>query len=154
MVAPWPRRGHQKGTKYHAKNPLPSIAGDQLRWVFETKQVPLEPFEMLMARVSIARIKDVKRLDAILRAVPVVLDSDSWNCVYWVQDALIQLESCSTERVLKPGALLAWDEVREVALQYVQSKTDEHRYDGKLEEYRTMQKVPEYDAPGKKELVR
>lgn len=143
------------GTKYHAKNPPPSLHGNEPRWVFETKQVPLEAYEMILVRVAIAKVADRERLDALLKDVPAVLDDPKWNCVAWVVDALAALRAAEAGTVLTDAAVLDWERVRRDAMRYVQSKKDEHRFDGKAEKGAFDSKVvPTWSVLEGRELVR
>ncbi|KAB8346211.1 hypothetical protein FH972_023256 [Carpinus fangiana] len=154
MVAPKNASGRGFGTKYHAKNPPSLPNSDDPTWVFETKQVPLEPFEMILVRVTVAKVADRKKLDRILKAVPVVLDSDDWNCVGWVEDALAELRKETSRGALTSGAVLGWEKVKLEAKVFVQKKKDEHRFDGKAEQGKfDSMKVPTWSALEGRELV-
>lgn len=108
------------GMKYHVKNH--PTAG----WTFE--ETPVDDVGVatnLLARLTIAKIKDEKRLVEILRGTTVVQDDPEWRCRTWVSEVLTRLAEDGT--VVGTG-WLEWDDIEALARQYVMKKSAAGRY--------------------------
>jgi hypothetical protein len=94
---------------------------------------------MLLARVLIGKIRKPTRLETVLRGVPVPMaaltekdklnQKPGWNCIGWVQSALDALAADGGGAMGK-SSNLSWTAVRDAAMEYVEQKATEHRYDG------------------------
>lgn len=82
---------------------------------------------MLLVRIMVAKICDIRRLERVLRSVPLRGDKEGWNCVSWIREALLLAS-------LEPGVLGShmedWEEIRQKAMSYVEQKKISHRFDG------------------------
>lgn len=110
----------------------------------------MTPCNAQLVRVVIAKVRNKARLCEMLRAVPVVQGREDWNCVSWVREAV---GTVWKGNVL--GTRLAgWEEVRTRALEYVERKKGEHRFDGKAEPGRfDVVKPATFDGLRKVELI-
>lgn len=99
-----------------------------LGWLFEEKEIPLVATQMLLVRICVGKIEKNDRVKTILRGVPIHGGIENWNCVHWVKEAISLLEQ-------DKGALgtsdLAWANIRNTAMKYVEEKKEQHRFDGK-----------------------
>jgi hypothetical protein len=73
---------------------------------------------------------------------------NSWNCVFWVKEALAKLE---TDKKALGTNVTEWQKVRDAAMTYCQSKKNQHRFDGKGDQ--DVGKVPTLDLIEGKETV-
>ncbi|GAB0138333.1 hypothetical protein EsDP_00006569 [Epichloe bromicola] len=125
-----PKRDPKSGYRhimYHVKKKLvidgePETARSEWQYSAECDRA-----SMLLARVVVAKVSDLQRLERILRQVPLRSGKEGWNCVAWVREA-IHLAS------LDPYALGSrvddWDVIRDKAMWYVDHKKSSHRFDG------------------------
>ncbi|EGY23380.1 uncharacterized protein VDAG_04818 [Verticillium dahliae VdLs.17] len=75
----------------------------------------------------VGKVKSTSRLRSIFQHTPVRPEVEGWNCVGWVKEAL--LAAMQDGRALEKYAG-GWQEVRDTAMLYVQSKKEAHRFDG------------------------
>ena len=111
--------------RYHAKD-KPTGPGT-FQWMYEEIEITTMPTNMLLVRVLIGKVKDMKRLEAALRDVPVVQGDAAWNCVIWARKALEKLKA---DGKALGTSQLDWQVVRDAAMKYVQEKKEQHRFDG------------------------
>ncbi|KAK1988415.1 hypothetical protein LZ30DRAFT_20775 [Colletotrichum cereale] len=107
----------------------------------------MAPTSMLLIRVVIAKIKDMRRLQSIFENRPLRPEVEGWNCVGWVKEGL--------EAVLRDGNALGtsvvdWKSVRDIAMWYVEKKKAEHRFAGAS--HYDHSKAPTWDMLCGKEL--
>ncbi|KAL6866048.1 hypothetical protein ACO1O0_002148 [Amphichorda felina] len=108
------------GIRYHVKNT--SIVG----WVYEEK--PLRNVKNtinLLARITIAKVEDDKRLAEIIRGTPVVQNDPDWRCRTWVADVLARI---AQDGRAVGTAELDWTKIEALARGYVEKKTGNGRY--------------------------
>lgn len=117
-------------------------------WVFEELTVSMLTTQMILVRVVLAKVENVEKLVQLLRQIPIRQGEEGWNCVYWVKEALAQVEK---SKGVVGTSVLDWETLRDAALTYCQRKKDEHRFDGKGK-YDT-QRVATYDLIQKKETI-
>ena len=146
LVGPKKEVEDGKGMRYHAKERPRQGGGSE--WCYEEVETPLLPTKMLLTRVMVGKVLDKHRLVQVLSQVPIRQDQPNWNCVFWVKEALEDLDA--DRRILGTG-VTSWDSVRDAAMNYTQQKKDEHRFDG--QETFDMKKVPTYDLIEKMETV-
>ncbi|CAK7228931.1 hypothetical protein SBRCBS47491_007076 [Sporothrix bragantina] len=104
----------------------PSSRTSPTTWVYDEQSIP--PYDlMLLARVLIGKIRNPARFEAILREVPV--PSGNRNSFTWVQAALETLAADAAGSMGK-SSNLAWPAVCNAAIEYIDQKATEHRYDG------------------------
>lgn len=82
---------------------------------------------MLLIRIVVAKITNLRRLQAILRAVPILADKEDWNGVSWVQEAL---RLASEDNQALGTRVEDWAAIRDEAMRYVGEKKHGHRFDG------------------------
>ncbi|KAH8586530.1 hypothetical protein B0O99DRAFT_656801 [Bisporella sp. PMI_857] len=132
--------------RYHAKE----IMGAQGKseWYFEEKEIPCQPVDMLLVRLTIAKVLDKKCLADILCRVPIRQGIPGWNCVAWIKEALDALRA---DGKVSGTSEPEWQRVRDRVMEYVQQKKDEHRFDG-MGDF-DMSKPPTYDLLEGKETI-
>lgn len=84
----------------------------------------------LLARLTIAKIKDEKRLVEILRGTPVGRDDPGWRSRTWVSEVLKRLAEDGT---VVGTSWLEWEDIERLARQYVVKKAAAGRYEGAKE---------------------
>ena len=135
-----------RGTKYHVKN-LP-LGPSQNLWEYETRTIELGPVDMILIRLMIGKIKSKERVEAAMRSVPIRQDDPTFNCIFWVQQALAAIKadgkSMGTSR-------LAWPEVKGAAMKYVQEKKDQQRFTSGTSF--VMSHVPTFDLLSGREVI-
>lgn len=83
---------------------------------------------MLLIRIYVGKVEKNSRLKEILRNVPIRDSVASWNCVYWVVEALKRLQEDS--KAIGTSEL-DWTKLRNTAMAYIERKKQEHRFDGR-----------------------
>lgn len=112
-------------------------------WIFEARNVDELGPALLLAKVVVAKVTDVDRLNSVLSAVPVVQEDPSFNCSVWVHRALRAVQADAKAVGM---SRLDWPTVRDAANSYVQGEKREHRYDGKGSlEPRGLRQSPTFD---------
>lgn len=134
LVGPKSDGEDDRRIRYHARDSIGGV------WEYEEREIYRATSIMLLARVIVAKVTNVERLQAALRSVPVVQGDESWNCVSWVKNAL---EAVKVDGKAVGTSNLDWEVVRRTAKEYVQGKKDAHRYDG-LGNF-DMTRAPTYD---------
>ncbi|KAK7714856.1 hypothetical protein SLS57_006927 [Botryosphaeria dothidea] len=86
---------------------------------------------MLLVRVMIGKIEKKDRLLDIMRRTPIRQDRPGWNCVEWVKEVL---EAFRSDGKTLGTSIIEWGKVRDAAMGYVQSKKDQHRFDGQVDD--------------------
>ncbi|KAK5701339.1 hypothetical protein LTR17_022669 [Elasticomyces elasticus] len=119
------------GRMFHAKEVIAIVEGKTcFTWQLEERPTSMAPTQSILARVVVGKVVSQKRLEAILRSTPIQREQADWNCVAWVQEALQALKDDG--RAL--GTCFSdWPSVRNAAMNYVQQKIVQHRYDGKAD---------------------
>ena len=143
MVGPKVEKPEKEGVRYHAKE---TVTSDGVHWEFEKSSVSLRPTSMLLVRVLIGKVGDSARLDEILRQAPVKDGTKDWNCVVWLKDAL---ELIGKDQKALGRSIIAWDTIRETAMDYCNQKKADGRFSpAKFD----PEKVPTYDLLERKEI--
>lgn len=146
LMGPKDENKQSNGTRFHAKE---SITGPNAStWLFEERTTSLGATSMLLVRVMVAKIEKRDRCISILRDTPIRQGEVGWNCVGWVQEALLNLEK---DGKALGTSLTEWTTVRDTAMEYCQRKRDEHRFDGSSTHDIGM--APTYDLLEKKETI-
>ncbi len=65
---------------------------------------------------------------SVLRSKPITQGDQGWNCVFWIKEALEELEA--NGKTLGTS-VTEWAKVRDGVMTYIQRKKDQHRFDGK-----------------------
>ncbi|KAF2137375.1 uncharacterized protein K452DRAFT_291630 [Aplosporella prunicola CBS 121167] len=132
--------------RYHAKERLQQGGGSE--WVFEERDTPLTPTSMLLVRVLIGKVEKRDRLLEVMQKTPIRQGQPGWNCVGWVKEVL---ETLAADKKALGTSVTDWGKVRNAAMGYVQSKKDQHRFDGQGNF--DMGKIPTYDLIENKETT-
>lgn len=148
IVGPKTESHSSPGKKFHAKEkmyPTGSV------WEYSEEETKEARANMLLVRVQVGKVRDMKKLEATLRSIPIRAQQPGWNCVGWIREALEMLQK---NKDVMGTAIFDWDTVRNAAMKYVQKKEAEHRYDGKAPPGNfDMSKAATYDLLEKKELI-
>ncbi|KAM4057183.1 hypothetical protein HRG_004024 [Hirsutella rhossiliensis] len=130
IVGPKKYPSNNKGSLFNAKEKM-NLAGDPpvLRsvWEYEERNTAAEPVSMLLVRVLVAKVRNMSRLRSIFEGTPLQPDTEGWNSVGWVKEAL--LGAIQDDEALGTSAS-DWDSVRDIAMWYVGAKKAAHRFDG------------------------
>lgn len=125
----------------------------QSRWVFEERDIGMNPTAMILVRVIIGKVANLERLAAVLRDVPVRDNQSGWNCVWWLREALDMLRADGKALSGKSPAS-EWEQAGEAALGFVRRKEREHRFDGRAAPgWFDMSRVATYDLLSGEEVV-
>lgn len=95
-------------------------------WIYEEREISnVRTTNNLLVRILVAKVEDHKRLDTILRSLPVVQDDPEWRCRTWIASALAELAKDG-----KPVGIsqLEWEKIELIARQYVAQKAAAGRY--------------------------
>lgn len=115
-------------------------------WQYEQRDISMKPSPRLLVRVTVAKIRNRRRLKAVLRDTPLRPEQEGWKCVEWVQEALRALD--------KDGSALGtsvseWQTVRDWAMWYIDAK---HRA-GRFDRYYDPDHAPTWDLLENTETV-
>lgn len=117
-------------------------------WAFEERETGMGQTAMILVRVMVAKVESNERTKAILRGVPMKGGEPGWNCVVWVQDALEELHRDSKAL---GTSISSWETIRDAAMQYVDRKKREHRFDDQGSVKSSL--VPTWDLLAGKETI-
>lgn len=125
------------------------------RWVFEERDIGMNPTAMILVRVVIGKVANLERVAAVLRGVPVCGgDEPGWNCVGWLHAALKMLRADPKALSSSSSSSLEWEEASKAAMQFVRKKEGEHRFDGQASPGRfDMNRVATYDLLRGEEVI-
>jgi hypothetical protein len=137
-VGPKSDKAEDEGVRYHARERMKQDGNSE--WEFEEAPTTMLPSRMIMIRILIAKIESRERLAQLLRQIPIRQGQQGWNCVFWIKEALSQLQM-STNIIGRN--VVEWKAIRNAAMSYTQKKKDQHRFDGKGE-FDTS-RVPTFD---------
>ncbi|KAH0839356.1 hypothetical protein J3R83DRAFT_39 [Lanmaoa asiatica] len=126
LVGPKIETGDAIGVRYDARERITQSGHSE--YFFAEAEVHLKAIQMLLVRVTIAKVKNRDRLADILRKVPIRQGTPGWNCVGWVKEAL---ELLGDDDEALGTNVIEWEKVRNAAMSYCQRKKDDHRFDGK-----------------------
>lgn len=135
-----------RGLRLHAKDTL--VGSHNHLWVFQDLESSMQATGQLLIRVLVGNIKDRGNVFTALRNVPVVQNDPNWNCVIWVKEVLAALQR---DGKTMGTSKLDWQEARNTAMRYCQSKKDGHRFDGKVKV--DMLKPATFDILENREII-
>ncbi|KJZ69099.1 hypothetical protein HIM_11506 [Hirsutella minnesotensis 3608] len=121
LTGPKSDKPDETGTRYHAKQ-------HNMVWEFNEQSIRMAPTNMILIRVIVAKVVDKKKLQTILRGIPVRPERPGWTCKSWVKEAF---EALQNGRAISRS--LDWASSSETALWYAEQKKSEHRFDGQAE---------------------
>ncbi|EXA30843.1 hypothetical protein BFJ63_vAg18137 [Fusarium oxysporum f. sp. narcissi] len=149
LVAPKVEDSETRGKRFHAKERI--YSGMQSVWEFSEQETGTSSTLMILVRIQVAKVMNMRSLEAILRSVPVRGEQRGWNCVEWVREALAALQN---DNKALGTSVLDWATVRDTAMWYVEQKAMQHRFDGQAApgQFDTS-RVSTYDLLERKELV-
>lgn len=128
IVGPKVEKDTSQGFRFHAKESLSFENGIQNSvWSFEERSTSMTQTSMVLVRVLFGKIENTERLKAILRSVPMRGDRLGWNCIGWIEEAL---EVLQRDGQVLGTSITSWTPIRDAAMQYVDRKKKEHRFDG------------------------
>ncbi|KAK7697938.1 hypothetical protein SLS64_013025 [Diaporthe eres] len=153
LVGPKHEDSNSTGKRFHVKETMTTVDGrTQSRWVFEERDIGMNPTAMILVRVIIGKVASLERVAAVLREVPVRDNQSGWNCVWWLREALEMLRADG--KALGRSASVAWEEAGEAAMGFVRRKEREHRFDGRAAPgWFDMNRVATYDLLRGEEVV-
>ena len=118
--------------------------------MYEETNIGMPATNMILVRVLAAKVKEMDRLESIIRSVPVRPDVSGWTCRSWVEEAYRMLHGDGKAIGSSPD----WEKLSETALWYVQKKTEEHRFDGQAPPGKfNTRLVPTWNVADGQELV-
>lgn len=149
----------------HAKETISPTTAGPSHWMLSAEEGPSMHHASILVRILVAKISDLERAKAILQSTPVrTRDAVSapftehrggyrmWNCISWVREGLSSLGS--SDAALGTNVVAEWERIRDEALEYVEMKKGQHRFDGKAEPGRfDMDRVPTLDLVLSRETV-
>lgn len=145
-MGPKDEKDKTEGVRFHARESVTQERGYE--WFFEERAVTMMSTQMILVRVLLAKIENKDKLVQILRQIPIRQGQEGWNCVFWVKEALENLER---SKGVVGTSVIEWESVRDAALSYCQRKKDQHRFDGKGDF--DMSRVATFDLTQEKEIV-
>ncbi|KAK2596537.1 hypothetical protein N8I77_013423 [Diaporthe amygdali] len=153
LVGPKHEDNNSKGKRYHVKETMTTVGGrTQSRWVFEEREIGMNPTAMILVRVIIGKVTNAERVAALLREVPVRDNQSGWNCVWWLREALEMLRADG--KALSRSSSIAWEDAGKAAMEFVHRKEREHRFDGRAAPgWFDMNRVATYDLLRGEEIV-
>lgn len=135
--------------KYHCKNIIQSKDGTiSMPWTFEATNVNSNNDHRLLVRMALGKIRKPDRVESSMRKVPIRQDDPCFNCVEWVRLALAQME---LDDLLGTDVKLDWDRIKGKALEYVQEKKRQGRFE--LSWKGNISKAPTYEYTTSTEIV-
>lgn len=151
IVGPKSESESSRGYRFHAKEKISFVEdppGVKSMWHYEELEVPLISDSMLLVRVVIGKVKEMKQLRSIFRDTPIRSEIQGWNCVEWIKESFIK--ASEDNRALGRCAI-SWEQVRDTAMCYVADKKACHRFDGTVSYDSTL--VPTWDMLAGVELI-
>ena len=89
VVGPKTERPDDFGMRYHAKDRTSATGAKE--WRFESVEASIQATSMILIRITVAKILKPEQVEMILKAIPVVQNDPTWNCITWVKNALEEL---------------------------------------------------------------
>lgn len=124
------------------------------QWVFEERDIGMNPTAMILVRVVVGKVASLRKVEEVLREVPVCGDEPGWNCVRWLGEALERLRADPKALSSSSCPPVAWEEASAAAMEYVRRKEGEHRFDGQASPGRfDMNRVATYDLLRGEEVI-
>ncbi|KAK0303821.1 hypothetical protein LTR54_006375 [Friedmanniomyces endolithicus] len=119
-----------QGKTIPSKETLVEVAGrPEYVWQFEEQATSYAAAAMMLTRVSVGKVANIKRLDSVLRSTPIRAEQPGWNCVAWVQEAL---EGLKEDGKALGTSVTDWVLIRDTAMHYVASKITQCRFDSSV----------------------
>jgi hypothetical protein len=135
--------------RFHAKErQVPGNDALEYVWGFEALDTGTIQSATLLVRIMIAKITDDKRLEQILRAIPIRAEVEGWNCVYWVKEAL---EALQADGKVVGTSVLDWQKVRDRAMSFIEAKEKAGRW--RAEGNYDMERAATWDLIEDKEVI-
>lgn len=118
--------------KYHCKNIITVTEKTvSIPWVYEAVKIDPDSDPRIVVRVLLGDVSRIDLVDSLLEAVPVGQGSkEDFNCVSWVKDALVRLDQAE---VISRGDISDWESVERTALDYVNEKKQQGRFESSWE---------------------
>lgn len=143
-----------RGRRYCVKKSVTSAWGRQhLLWDFEEQDVAITQASGIVVCFLVGKVKCRKRLECILRKVPMRPECESWNGISWVKEAL---EALNRDGTGLGRSVTTWIRVRDAAIVYAEHKETAHRSNNGQEEEEGQfdrTKVPTFDLFQTREII-
>ena len=123
IIGPKEENEKSRGTQLHVQDRMRT--GGTSQWSFEECDITVTATNMLLIRVTTAKILDLDRKLDIIRAVPPRLESDGWTCRSWVWEAMASLD---VDGEVLGTRVMDWNTVSEKAVSYCEEKTAADRF--------------------------
>ncbi|EXJ83179.1 hypothetical protein A1O1_06798 [Capronia coronata CBS 617.96] len=124
VVAPPTALRRDRGTRYHVAH-LDNVSG---KYCYEEQDIPSHAAAQTgLVRITVAKVTDESRLQALLREIPVRQDDSAFNCLTWVREAFAKLmdDGRSIKSYLNSED---WKTVETCARTYCKRKRDAGRF--------------------------
>ncbi|KAM7203360.1 hypothetical protein V8F33_002351 [Rhypophila sp. PSN 637] len=121
----------QRAAINQSGTPVPTTPGNPINWEFEARQIRMAPTAMVLVRVVIAKIHDMDRLMEILSNVPIRGHDKTFSCRMWMIDAVNALAQDDGQALSAKSKITDWDTIYQAAIEFVEKKKAEHRFDGR-----------------------
>lgn len=124
VVAPPTGLRKDRGTRYHVAH-LDHSSG---KYFYEEQDISSNPaVQTGLVRITVAKVTDESRLQALLREIPVRQDDSAFNCLTWVREAFVKLldDSKAVKSYLHSED---WKAVEACARTYYKRKRDAGRF--------------------------
>ncbi len=115
-----------RGTRYHVKKR--ATDDGSFAWFYELIDIPLKATNSLDVRIAVAKVVDPVQLGIVIKAVPVVQNDQSWDCITWTRNALAALDSSGCLGARR----LDWELVEKTAIDYIRQKISAPRFNGRV----------------------
>lgn len=79
IVGPKTERSDDCRMRYHAKDRT-NATGVKVRR-FESAETSIQATNMILIRITVTKILELEKLEMILKAVPVVQNDPTWDCI-------------------------------------------------------------------------
>jgi hypothetical protein len=122
IVGPKQETSNTKGFRHDAKQDIGCT-----QWYYNVQNITTTAAQMLLVRVTFAKVEDTAQLNRTLAAVPIVQNDPSWTCRIWVKNAIAALEADGKSLGTK---VTDWETLENSAQDYVRTKIDAGRFSG------------------------
>ena len=124
LVGPKSPSRDTAGTRHHVEH----ASGPDHRYLYVADDAQYFPSpQSIIVRITVAKIVDTTRLEAVLRHVPVHQDDTSWNCLSWIRDAFLRVLEDEQRCVKGYVEAKDWKGIERRTREYARKKRDERR---------------------------
>ncbi|KAF2208990.1 hypothetical protein CERZMDRAFT_91487 [Cercospora zeae-maydis SCOH1-5] len=149
VVGPKAESPDSEGRLFRVRERMTVVGGVPTpAWEFEERATSMAPTAMVLIRILFGKVADIKRLESIIRSIPMKGMEPGWNCVIWLKDVMDGLRA---DGKALGTSVTDWSSIRDTAVQYVEAKTAQHRFDGQGQFDRS--KVATWSLLDRKEVI-